>query len=203
MVPVNSAGWGGPDRDLPVPAQHVRRAVDVRVPDPAAEPVPGTRSRRWMLPGDEPADACHTGAMSQENLLGEPAATLLPADGPEAAAAAQLAQGLDPLDVARSHPAASIAWAVLAEAALAEGADVVGYAFARTGYHRGLDALRRAGWRGHGPVPVSHAPNQGFLRAVLALAEAAAAIGETQEDERCRTFLVDCGTTAQAVRALR
>src|SRR5690625_6782328 len=47
------------------------------------------------------------------------------------------------------------------------------YAFARTGYHRGLDALRRAGWRGHGPIPVDHEPNQGFLRALLGLAEAA------------------------------
>ena len=38
----------------------------------------------------------------------------------------------------------------------------------------GLDHLRHAGWKGHGPVPWSHAPNQGFLRALAALARAAA-----------------------------
>ncbi|WP_425301001.1 DUF3151 family protein, partial [Nocardia farcinica] len=44
------------------------------------------------------------------------------------------------------------------------------YAFARTGYHRGLDLLRRNGWKGFGPVPWSHEPNRGFLRSVGALA---------------------------------
>ena len=48
----------------------------------------------------------------------------------------------------------------------AAGFTIEGYAYARTGYHRGLDALRKAGWRGTGPVPWSHAPNQGFLRAL-------------------------------------
>src|SRR3712207_6893168 len=52
-----------------------------------------------------------------------------------------------------------------------------------TGYHRGLDALRRAGWKGFGPVPWAHAPNQGFLRALHALGEAAGAIGEADEAE--------------------
>ena len=58
------------------------------------------------------------------------------------------------------------------------GSRVEAYAYARTGYHRGLDALRRAGWKGHGPVPWEHEPNQGFLRALHALGRAAAAIGE-------------------------
>ena len=49
------------------------------------------------------------------------------------------------------------------------GSTVTGYAFARTGYHRGLDQLRRSGWKGAGPVPWSHEPNQGFLRALGAL----------------------------------
>ena len=35
---------------------------------------------------------------------------------------------------------------------------------------RGLDALRRSGWRGQGPVPWEHEPNRGFLRALAALA---------------------------------
>ncbi|NKY40652.1 DUF3151 family protein, partial [Cellulomonas septica] len=65
------------------------------------------------------------------------------------------------------------------------------------------DALRRAGWRGRGPVPVDHAPNQGFLRALLALAEAAEAIGETDESQRCEQFLVDSGTSAEEVAGLR
>src|SRR6478736_4336304 len=81
----------------------------------------------------------------------------------------------------------------------AEGAD----AYARTGYHRGLDALRRAGWHGRGPIPADHQPNQGFLRALLALAEAADAIGEQDEADRCGKFLVDSGTSAEAVAALR
>ena len=70
------------------------------------------------------------------------------------------------------------------------------YAFARVGYHRGLDALRRSGWKGHGPVPWSHEPNRGFLRCLNALQRAAAAIGETDEAERCAAFLLDCDPAA-------
>jgi hypothetical protein len=127
------------------------------------------------------------------NLLGEPPATLLPGD-PEAEAA--LADGADPAEVAAAHPAASAAWAALAERALDSGgglpATVAAYAYARTGYHRGLDALRRNGWKGHGPVPWSHEPNRGFLRSVTLLARAAEGIGETAEQERCTQLLRDC-----------
>jgi hypothetical protein len=70
------------------------------------------------------------------------------------------------------------------------------------GYHRGLDALRRAGWKGQGPVPWSHTPNQGFLRALAALGRAAGAIGETEEHERCRAFLVDCDPAAPSALGL-
>jgi hypothetical protein len=83
------------------------------------------------------------------------------------------------------------AWARLAEHALVSGDPVAGYAFARTGYHRGLDAIRRAGWRGQGPVPWSHEPNRGFLRSVHALLQAAGAIGEEDEARRCRDFLLE------------
>jgi hypothetical protein len=76
---------------------------------------------------------------------------------------------------------------------------VTGYAFARTGYHRGLDQLRRAGWRGQGPIPWEHEPNQGFLRSLYALGRAAGAIGETGEAERCQVFLADSSATAAAV----
>ena len=106
-------------------------------------------------------------------------------------------------DLVPAAPAASILWALLAEEALAAPDPVAAYAYARTGYHRGLDALRRAGWRGQGPIPAGHQPNQGFLRALLALAEAAAAIGEQDEADRCRTFLSDSGTSTQEVSALR
>lgn len=115
---------------------------------------------------------------------------------PEDPAAALLAEGADPVQVATEHPASSAAWAALAEEALGRGFAVEGYAYARTGYHRGLDALRAAGWRGRGPVPWSHLPNRGFLRSLHALATAAAAIGEQHEAERCRTFLADCDPAA-------
>jgi hypothetical protein len=131
--------------------------------------------------------------MAGINLLGETPPTLLPGD-PSAEAA--LAQGLDPAEVAAGHPRASAAWAALAERALDAGrgtaGTVEGYAYARTGYHRGLDALRRNGWKGHGPVPWSHEPNRGFLRCVTLLARAAEAIGETDEHERCIALLKDC-----------
>lgn len=128
-----------------------------------------------------------------QNLLGEPPATLLPED---TAARAELDSGAKPADVVRAHPTYSLAWALLAERALADGDDVAGYAYARVGYHRALDALRRNGWRGHGPVPWEHEPNQGFLRALGALARAAEAFGETDEIERCTTFLRESSATA-------
>ena len=130
---------------------------------------------------------------ASHNLLGEPAATKLPEN---AEARAALDAGTDPADVARAHPTYSLAWALLAERALAEGGDLDVYAYARVGYHRGLDALRRAGWRGQGPVPWEHEPNRGFLRALAALAKAADSIGETDEAERCSTFLADSSATA-------
>ncbi|ESV65527.1 hypothetical protein L833_2919 [Mycobacteroides abscessus MAB_091912_2446] len=71
------------------------------------------------------------------------------------------------------------------------------YAFARTGYHRGLDQLRRNGWKGFGPVPYSHEPNRGFLRAVAALARAAKLIGEDHEYARCCDLLDDCDPAAR------
>ncbi len=120
-------------------------------------------------------------------------ATELPAD-PEVDAA--LAAGTPAVEVAAAHPASSLPWAVLAEQALAAGRTIEGYAYARVGYHRGLDALRANGWRGTGPVPWSHQPNRGFLRAVAALARAAGRIGEQREQERCTQLVVDCDPSA-------
>ena len=131
--------------------------------------------------------------MTYENLLGGPAATYLP--GNEEASSA-LRAGADPASVAASFPACCEAWAALAERALADGEPVAAYAYARTGYHRGLDQLRRAGWKGYGPIPWEHEPNQGFLRALHMLASAAAAIGEDDEATRCRDFLQESSPAA-------
>lgn len=136
--------------------------------------------------------------MSSPNLLGDVPPTLLPDD---ALAREALESGTDPAVVAAANPAVSVAWAALAEAALAGGRDVEGYAYARVGYHRGLDALRRAGWRGRGPVPWEHVPNQGFLRCLAALGRAAGAIGELDEEQRCATFLRDCDPAAPGASA--
>jgi uncharacterized protein DUF3151 len=131
----------------------------------------------------------------RSNLLAPPTAL------PEDPATALLDAGEDPTSVAASHPASSAAWAALATAALAGGRPVEAYAYARTGYHRGLDALRRAGWKGQGPVPWAHEPNRGFLRALHALQQAAAAIGEDDEAARCAKFLADSDPEAAAALA--
>ncbi|QBI21206.1 DUF3151 domain-containing protein [Egibacter rhizosphaerae] len=89
------------------------------------------------------------------------------------------------------HPTFLAAWAELAENALEEGDPVAAYAFARTGHHRGLDALRKAGWKGQGPVPSDHEPNVGFVHSVDALRRAARQIGEEDERLRCEHFLVE------------
>jgi hypothetical protein len=133
--------------------------------------------------------------MEHQNLLGEPPATHLP-DNEEAAAA--LKAGEAPEKVAARFPAYSAAWAALAGRAFGQGDAVTAYAYARTGYHRGLDQLRRAGWHGHGPVPWEHEPNRGFLRSLYMLGVSAAAIGEDDEAERCAQFLRDSSATAAA-----
>jgi hypothetical protein len=127
------------------------------------------------------------------NLLGEPPATLLP---PTPEAEKMLAEGKPAVEVAAAYPSFSLAWALLAELALEGNRNVEAYAYARTGYHRGLDALRRNGWKGHGPIPWSHEPNQGFLRCLAALARAAGEIGEQDEADRCWTFLSDSSREA-------
>lgn len=131
-------------------------------------------------------------------LLATPPAPTYLADDP--ALAALVADGGGGfLEVVARFPQSSLVWALLAEGALSKGGrdgDLSAYAFARTGYHRGLDALRRAGWRGKGPVPWSHEPNQGFLRAVWALACAARRIGEASEYERCVLLLLDADEAA-------
>jgi hypothetical protein len=128
---------------------------------------------------------------SDGGLLGVPETRL-----PDDPATARLGAGESAEVVAAAYPTSSLAWALLSEQALAADRPVEAYAYARTGYHRGLDALRRAGWRGQGPIPWSHEPNQGFLRALAALNRAARAIGEHEEEQRTATFLRDSSREA-------
>jgi hypothetical protein len=162
--------------------------------------------------------------VSHENLGAEvsigPPSTRLPADHPDTAVTALLGERDGVVDgsdlgavraAAAAHPGSSLAWALLARAELEgiSGTDgdavpadaVAAYAYARVGYHRGLDALRRAGWRGQGPVPVSHPTNRGFLAALLALGDAARAIGEIEESDRIAEFVDQSDPTAPAVLA--
>lgn len=88
--------------------------------------------------------------------------------------------------VVADHPRFLDGWARLGQLGRDE---VERYAAFRVGYHRGLDRLRANGWRGSGYVRWSHPENRGFLRALAGLAASAAAIGETDEQERCELFL--------------
>lgn len=136
------------------------------------------------------------GNLDAKNLGPQP--TYLPDDNPDVEAAKRLEGGEEPVDVAHDLPASSLAWALLANEAFEEGRRVDSYAYARVGYHRGLDALRAAGWRGTGPIPFSHPVNQGFLRALYALGRAASAIGEDTEAARVNKFLSDSDPSAKA-----
>jgi hypothetical protein len=119
--------------------------------------------------------------------------TVLPVTDPEVRRRLAEATALDPTArrdavaaVVADHPRELEAWAALGDA----GRDPVErYAAYRIGYHRGLDALRANGWRGTGYVRWASESNHGFLRSLLGLQRMAGAIGETDEEERCRLFL--------------
>jgi Protein of unknown function (DUF3151) len=136
--------------------------------------------------------------VTHPNLMAGSNPTHLPPDS----AAADLGEGqAGVVGIVAAHPDSSLGWALLAEQALSREAvesDVAAYAYARTGYHRGLDALRRSGWKGAGPIPWEHEPNRGFLRALWALSVAAGRIGDVVEQERCAQFLRDSSETAYA-----
>jgi hypothetical protein len=91
-------------------------------------------------------------------------------------------------EVAASDPTFLDAWAELS----ALGREPIErYAYARVGYHRGLDTIRGRGWGGTGYVRWAHATNRGFLRCLVALQRAAAEIGEVPEVDRISAFLHD------------
>lgn len=119
--------------------------------------------------------------------------TVLPPPDADAARRLEAALALPPdrrrealAAVAAAHPGYLDCWAHLAEVARDH---IEAYAYARVGYHRGLDALRAAGWRGSGYVRWAEPTNRGFLRSLDALRRAAAAIGEDAESQRCAQFL--------------
>ena len=129
----------------------------------------------------------HIGNLDASQLGPQP--TYLPDDHADVEAKKRLDAGEEPIDIVAGLPASSLAWAILADEAHGEGRLVDSYAYARVGYHRGLDALRAAGWRGSGPIPWKHEINRGFLRALNALGRAAGAIGEGEEAARIEEFL--------------
>lgn len=129
--------------------------------------------------------------------VGEPSETRI--EEPEGAPVELATAGEDVASikgVAAKYPRCLAAWASLGEPLLRAGHPVDAYAYFRVGYHRGLDALRKAGWKGSGRVPWSHEGNRGFLRCLGGLGEAAAAIGEQDEAERCAQFLAQLAPDA-------
>lgn len=131
--------------------------------------------------------ADRTDNLTSGNLLGIPE-TRLPDDFVDVQVAEELVEG-EPREVVARHLDSPLAWATLAEDALSDGDEITAYACARTGYHRGLDALRRNGWRGQGPIPASHAPNRGVLRALALLGEVSRRLGDQPEADRITDFL--------------
>ncbi|CAN5594772.1 DUF3151 domain-containing protein [soil metagenome] len=123
-----------------------------------------------------------------ETTIEEPAGSL------EAVAEADSFEAL--AAVAGTYPECLTAWAALGEAALADDRAVEAYAYFRVGYHRGLDRIRRAGWRGSGRVPWAHEPNRGFLSSLRGLGAAAAEIGEDAEATRCAEFFAQLAPDA-------
>lgn len=122
-----------------------------------------------------------------------PPSTVLPPEPAERQDALRQALALEPDERRVALGALVVAsprfvegWARLGENARDE---VEAYAYFRVGYHRGLDSLRANGWRGSGYVRWANESNRGFLRALRGLRDAAAAIGETDEAERCTQFL--------------
>jgi hypothetical protein len=89
-------------------------------------------------------------------------------------------------DVVAAHPTSVEGWV---ELSLLGRTAIERYAYARVGYHRGLDALRANGWGGRGFVRWSQPSNRPMLRCLAQLRAAAAEIEETAEVERLGAFL--------------
>jgi len=125
--------------------------------------------------------------MSDVSFSQGPPETVLEPEPDELRAALDEAEDRDAVAaVAARWPRSLEAWSRLGELG---GDDIESYAYFRVGYHRGLDRLRQSGWRGSGYVRWRHESNRGFLRSLDGLQRMAAAIGETDEAERCALFL--------------
>ena len=89
--------------------------------------------------------------------------------------------------VAEMYPTSINVWKTIA----AYGRDTMeSYAACRVGYHRGLDALRKNGWRGSGYVRWAHPSNQAFLECLSGLQVISEKIEDFEESERCKLFLL-------------
>ncbi|MGI8774339.1 MAG: DUF3151 domain-containing protein [Actinomycetota bacterium] len=129
--------------------------------------------------------------------VGEPLETEIEEPGDSLAELAAAGQDVARIKaVAAKYPRCLAAWAALGEPLLHAGHAVDAYAYFRVGYHRGLDTIRKAGWKGSGRVPWVHEGNRGFLRCLRGLEEAAAAINEQDEAERCAQFFVQLAPDA-------
>jgi hypothetical protein len=122
-----------------------------------------------------------------------PPETVLPADAPniqQLIGDISSSQHLDReklLKLVSLAPRSPSVWALYGE----NGQDTLErYAAFRVGYHRGLDLLRANGWKGSGFVRWQHPSNRGFLLCLLGLQVNAELIGEVDEAERCRLFLL-------------
>ena len=124
--------------------------------------------------------------MSNVNFTSGLPSTVLPPDPLDAALGETAPSFEDASALVATHPRSLVGWATLGELA---PDTMTKYAFFRVGYHRGLDALRANGWRGSGYVRWAEPTNRGFLRCLSGLQAQAAAIGESDEAERCAQFL--------------
>jgi hypothetical protein len=120
--------------------------------------------------------------------------TVLPPASPDVQAELLEVRGLADPDERRDaigrvladHPTSLEGWA---ELSVLGREPIERYAYARVGYHRGLDALRANGWGGRGIVRWSREDNRPLLRCLAQLRATAAEIGEDPEVERLTSFL--------------
>ena len=90
------------------------------------------------------------------------------------------------LILASKNPESIGIWCVLG---ISSSEMMESYSYFRVAYHRGLDSLRKNGWRGSGFVRWEHESNRYFLFALNQLAEISREIGDHAEAERCNLFL--------------
>ena len=124
-----------------------------------------------------------------------PPETVLPPENPEIIELLKVALQLDDQNlrreklnqVAGKFPSSIEVWKTMG----LSGRDTMeSYAAFRVGYHRGLDALRKNGWRGSGYVRWEHPSNRAFLECLSGLQRISEQIGDFAESERCTVFLL-------------